>query len=236
LSSPTCTHLTLCISLQTILERGVKITVVGSLTDQVVPLYSALFAGVSHPGILRAVYIDSAAYRTSDFLANLVVFAMRLRNAGLSDHDLVYHISEALAGALNGVGHSKIYEEIEVFKIAVRYHFETTLMKESPTRLIISALLPMNTSPSHLAPLSTASSVPMSMSFNPTERRNPYLLTWSLRGIVEDAMVRELFGNELTVLREAFEIWKPTTKVLKDVKLKMEGIRMLPRAKKDGKL
>jgi len=83
---------------------------------QVVPLYSALFSGVNHPGILRAVYIDSDAFRTSDFLANLVVFSARLRNAGLSDHDLVYHISEALAGALTGVGHSKIYEEEEVFK------------------------------------------------------------------------------------------------------------------------
>lgn len=49
-------------------------------------------------------------------------------------------------------------------------------------------------------------------------------------------MVRELFGKELTVLREAFEIWKPATKVLKEVKLKLEGIRMLPRAKKEGKL
>ena len=83
---------------------------------QVVPLYSALFSGVTHPSILRAVYIDSAAFRTSDFLANLVVFASRLRNAGLTDHDLVYHVSEALAGALTGVGHSKIYEEEEVFK------------------------------------------------------------------------------------------------------------------------
>lgn len=32
------------------------------------------------------------------------------------------------------------------------------------------------------------------------------------------------------------QTWKPVTKVLKDVKLKLEGIRMLPRAKKEGKL
>lgn len=86
-----------CCSLRTILASGVKITTVGSINDQVVPLYSALFSGVSHPGILRAVYIDSDAFRTSDFLANLVVFAARLRNAGLKDHDLVEHVSEALA-------------------------------------------------------------------------------------------------------------------------------------------
>lgn len=119
-------------SLRIILSHGMKITTVGSINDQVrsprsaapssltnlsqvVPLYSALFSGINHPSILRAVYIDSAAFRTSDFLANLVVFAARLRNAGLQDHDLTYHLSEALAGALTGVGHSKIYEEEEVF-------------------------------------------------------------------------------------------------------------------------
>ena len=121
-------------SLRTVFSHGVKVTAIGSINDQVrpsppsfapradilqrekvVPLYSALFAGISHPSLLRAVYIDSAAFRTSDFLVNLVVFATRLRNAGLSDHDLLYHISEALAGALTGVGHSKLYEEGDVF-------------------------------------------------------------------------------------------------------------------------
>ena len=122
-------------SLRTILAHGVKITAIGSINDQVrlsshsprliadstfskkvVPLYSALFAGISHPGLLRAVYIDSAAFRTSDFLVNLVVFACRLKNAGSNDHDLLFHLSEALAGALTGVGHSKLYEETDVFE------------------------------------------------------------------------------------------------------------------------
>ncbi|KAK4058530.1 hypothetical protein OIO90_000692 [Microbotryomycetes sp. JL221] len=159
-------------SMRIILSAGIKMTVVGSINDQVVPLYSALFSGISHPGILRAVYIDSQAFRTSDFLANLVVFSARLRNAGLKDHDLLYHVSEALAGALTGVGHSKIYDEEEVF---------------------------------------------------------------ALRGLIEDSAIRELFDEELHALREAYETWRPATKALKEVKLKLEGIRMLPRPK-DGKL
>jgi hypothetical protein len=44
------------------------------------------------------------------------------------------------------------------------------------------------------------------MSFNPRDRRNPYLLTWALRGIIEDPQVRELFSNELIALREAYEV------------------------------
>lgn len=108
-----------------------------------------------------------------------------------------------------------------LFSLAVRYHFETTLLSESPTWLS-----------------SSVPSEPIDIEFKPRERRNPYILTWTLRGIVEDPQVRELFGNELTALREAFETWKPTTKVLKECKLKLEGIRMLPRANnaKEGKL
>ncbi|GAA5909464.1 uncharacterized protein JCM6883_003953 [Sporobolomyces salmoneus] len=199
-------------SLRVILNSGIKVTVVGSLNDQVVPLYSALFSGVSHPAIVRAAFIDSDAFQESDFLANLVVFSTRLRNAGLSDHDLVYHLSEALAGALTGVGHSKIYEEEAVFNLAVRHQFETTLLVEAPTHLDIHAQAP-----------------PLQMSFQPRDRRNPYLLTWALRGITEDPHVRQLFGNELKALGEAYETWKPQTKILKDCKLKLEGIRMITR-------
>ncbi|GAA5906702.1 hypothetical protein JCM8208_006359 [Rhodotorula glutinis] len=205
-------------SLRIILNAGVKVTSVGSINDQVVPLYSALFSGIDHPGIVRAVFIDSDAFRTSDFLANLVVFSARLRNAGLSDHDLVYHVSEALAGALTGVGHSRIYEEADVYRLAVRYHFETTSLVEPPTSLDVSVAGP-----------------PLSIAWNPRDRRNPYLLTWAMRGIVEDRQVRELFGNELAALREAYETWRPQTKVLKDVKLKLEGIRLMT-PQRSGKL
>lgn len=69
-------------------------------------------------------------------------------------------------------------------------------------------------------------------------------------GIVEDPRIQELFSEELLALREAFEVrrctvhclsracltslrppqtWRPSTKVLKDTKLKLEGIRMLAR-------
>ncbi|GAA5911159.1 hypothetical protein JCM6882_006593 [Rhodosporidiobolus microsporus] len=204
-------------SLRVILNAGIKVTAIGSLNDQVVPLYSALFSGVDHPSIIRAIFIDSDAFLTSDFLANLTVFSARLRNAGLSDHDLIYHISEALAGALTGVGHSKIYEENAVFNLAVRYHFETTLLTDPPTHLDTQATPP-----------------PVALSFNPRDRRNPYLATWALRGIIEDPQVRQLFSKELVALQEAYETWKPQTKVLKDVKLKLEGIRML--APRTGKL
>ena len=112
-------------SLQHILNAGVKILFVASLNDQVVPLYSALFSSLSHPNILRTIFIDSSVFETSaDFMTNLVshffrkgnikliiwvsqvVFSTRLRNAGVNCHGLDFHLSEALMGSLVGVGHS----------------------------------------------------------------------------------------------------------------------------------
>jgi hypothetical protein len=89
------------------LNAGVKALFVASLNDQVVPLYSALFSSLSHPSMLRAIFIDSQVFDSgADFMTNLVVFSTRLRNAGLSSHGLDFHLSEALAGALTGLGHS----------------------------------------------------------------------------------------------------------------------------------
>lgn len=60
-------------SMQYILNAGVKVLFVASLNDQVVPLYSALFSSLSHPNILRAIFIDAQAFETSaDFMTNLV--------------------------------------------------------------------------------------------------------------------------------------------------------------------
>ena len=49
--------------------------------------------------------------RSTDFLSNLLVLLLRILNSGLSDSGLLAHLSEAVAGSLNGVGHSTAYEE-----------------------------------------------------------------------------------------------------------------------------
>ena len=107
---------------------------VASMNDQVVPIYSGLFTAVSHPHILRALYIDGDAYQyvyhrnertlflmsirscsSSDFLSNLLVLLIRIMNSGLSDSGLLAHLSEATAGTLSGVGHSTAYEELATY-------------------------------------------------------------------------------------------------------------------------
>lgn len=52
-----------------------------------------------------------------------------------------------------------------VGRLAVRYHFETTGLGDAPTHL--HAQTPLGE---------------LAMTFAPKDRRNPYLLTWALRG------------------------------------------------------
>ena len=49
--------------------------------------------------------------RSSDFLSNLLVLLLKLRNAQVDDNGLLMHLSEATAGSLSGVGHSAAYED-----------------------------------------------------------------------------------------------------------------------------
>ena len=54
---------------------------------------------------------------------------------------------------------------------------------------------------------------------------NPYFLPWSLRGMLEESVVRGQLAPECAQLLEQFENWKPVSKALKDVKFRLEGIR-----------
>lgn len=170
-------------SMQHVLDAGVKVLLVASLNDQVVPLYSGLFSSISHPLLLRTIFIDSQAFETSaDFMTNLVVFSTKLRNAGISPHGLDFHLSEALAGSLMGVGHSTVYKESIVYKYAVRYLFETS-----------GIMQPYDTKSSDPAPPHFDVEA-----FDPRIPTNPYFLPWALRGIIDDEQIRANFESELS--------------------------------------
>lgn len=211
-------------SLNYILHQGVKMVLVGSLQDQVVPLYSALLSAISHPNILRAVYIDKHLYSENNFLISLVIFALRLRNAGLSDHGLFTNISEVLAGSLYALegGHSTIYEEIDVYMTAIRYLFDTppfgqrarSLWHGSHSTNEFGEIL------HHDAHMET---------FQAKLRPNPFYLPWILRGIFDDPAIKEnmeLF-KELKHLRDLFLQWEPTDARLKEIKFRLEPLKDL---------
>lgn len=68
--------------------------------------------------------------------------------------------------------------------------------------------------------------VPLRVSpFELAANSNPYFLPWSLRGMLEETVVRTRLSGECAELLDQFENWKPTSKTLKDVKFRLEGIR-----------
>ncbi|KAI8063682.1 uncharacterized protein B0P05DRAFT_555252 [Gilbertella persicaria] len=196
------------------LQHHVKVVLVGSMQDQVVPLYSAIMSGMSHPNILRAVYIDS--HLEDDFLVRLIVFCIRLLNMGLSDHGFLIYISEVLAGnvyALEG-GHSTIYEALDVFLLPLHYVFETKQVHVKART---------ETQKQRAIHQVEASMDP----FHATTRLNPYHLPWAMRGIWDDPRIIQhaILSKELEQLQYLFEHWYPTTAKLKEIKFRLEPLK-----------
>ena len=184
-------------ALDIVLKAGVRLSLIGSIDDQLVSLESSIFAPISHPHIYRAVSIDSRLH-APNFLSHLVGFVLKLRNLGVQDHGLIRELSSPLAGSLyTGEGHSRIYDDEAVYDLAVSFALETSTLANVA-----------------LARRQPAASV-----------ANPYLLPFAMRGILEEDFVKTQLQEEAQQLLTQFDDWRPTTKVLKDVKFRLEGVR-----------
>ncbi|PMD39164.1 hypothetical protein L207DRAFT_53722 [Hyaloscypha variabilis F] len=185
-------------ALRVAVKYGVRITYCGSIDDQLVSMESSIFSPVNHPYIYRAVFVDGRIH-APDFLSHLVGFALKLRNLGVSDHGLIRELSAPLAGSLyTGEGHSRLYDDEKVYDFSVEYALETTSVADVPLQLK-KYEIPTNS--------------------------NPYVLPWTMRGILEEDFVKTELDTEVTELLKQFDDWKPATKVLKDVKYRLEAVR-----------
>ncbi|CAK7263835.1 hypothetical protein SEPCBS57363_000757 [Sporothrix epigloea] len=185
------------LALKTTLDYGVRVTFVGSIDDQVVPLESAIYSPVHHPYVYRAVFVDGRIY-APDFIAHLVGFACKLRNLGVSDHGLIRELSVPLAGSLySGEGHSRLYDEPQVYDLAVSHCLETASIAKTACKIKHGSLT------------------------NP----NPYHLPWIMRGLLEEDFVKTELHDETAELVKQYDEWKPVTKPLKDVKYRLEAVR-----------
>jgi hypothetical protein len=54
---------------------------------------------------------------------------------------------------------------------------------------------------------------------------NPFYLPWAVRGMLEEELVKREMMDEVRELVAEFEEWKPTSKVLKDVKWRLEAVK-----------
>ncbi|KAL4931501.1 uncharacterized protein BDV17DRAFT_238622 [Aspergillus undulatus] len=185
-------------ALRACIDFGVRISYIGSIDDQLVSLESSLFSPVSHPYIYRAAFVDGRVHAPS-FVSHLVGFALKLRNLGISDHGLIRELSSPLAGSLyTGDGHSRLYDDDAVYRLAIEFALETSPVSNAPLYIKRD---------------------------HPPPATNPYILPFAMRGLLEEEYVRHELYNETMELLKQFDDWKPTSKVLKDVKFRLEGIR-----------
>lgn len=217
-------------ALEETLRYGVRILYVGSIDDQLVSLESSTFSNISHPYIYRAVFVDGRIH-APDFITHLVGFALKLRNLGLPDHGLIRELSPALAGSLyGGEGHSRIYEDAQIYSLAVSHALETTSLpiSSAPQRPTTSGMgVPGLKFPSSEAKLKHD---PYSLKVESYEglgsgNQNPYFLPWAMRGLLEEEFVKKELGREVEDLLALFEDWKPNGKLLRDVRYRLEGVK-----------
>ncbi|GAC99108.1 putative protein of unknown function [Pseudozyma hubeiensis SY62] len=225
-------------ALKIVLDAGTKCVYVGSTDDNVVPIYSALNSSNNHPSILRALYIDGQAFPKVDFLTNLLVLCVAVRNAGLSDHNLLTLLSASVAGSLyGGLGHSKVYEEKAVYDLATRYLFEVTHPLNEPTFVPGPPGISTNSSASgagsstarRAAGADEGKAVTLVSEAFEAQRWNPYELPWSLRGLFEDKHVRSLFAEDMLNLLQSYDEWKPDSKskALKDLQWRLAPVKSI---------
>ena len=182
-----------------------------------------------------------------------MAFALKLRNLGISDHGLVRELSAPLAGSIyGGEGHSRIYDDDAVYEQALEFALETTDMDAKAYHKLTSLVSPASlASPNRrnssergvppspkvansirsrgsisasaqpgIAPLFTKYELPPSGT-----NANPYFLPWALRGILEEPAVKRDMQDEVEELIRLFDEWKPTSKVLKDVRFRLEAVK-----------
>ncbi|KAJ3016157.1 hypothetical protein HKX48_004179 [Thoreauomyces humboldtii] len=201
------------IAMRHILSHGVRLVAIGSWYDQVVPLYSAVMHGFNHPNIYRALYVNSQDW-THDFFSHLVVFGLKLRNAGLADHDLIVHLSDIITGNVYGFGtqgHSAIYEEMNTYMLAVAW----AMGNKPPWQIVAAPRAPWT------------SNMMAARSFHAPTRLNPYFLPWIMARLVDDPRVKahETLSVELDDLLKMFELWDPQSKNLKEIRFRLEPLR-----------
>ncbi|CAK7901693.1 hypothetical protein CAAN1_34S00364 [[Candida] anglica] len=243
-------------SIQTIINNNVKICLIGSINDQLVPLYSALSSHTFHPNIYRACYIDHAS-QTPLFIQKLVSMCCQLQNLGFFDNNVIKELSTILAGPLTGNGHSKIYNDGKVYDLGIKFALDTDDVviptpfaseEESIQGLVTSGVGTYGSIENSGDSTKLVKQFPITNQIYIKEYNigkigsNPYLLPWCLRGLLFNIEKNWPNNNKLLTVEsgsdfgkngydeinefyELFENWKPDSKLFKELKYRLNGIR-----------
>lgn len=145
---------------------------------------------------------------SSDFLSNLLILLLRLRNAGLDDNGLLAHLSEATAGSLSGVGHSTAYEDIQTYRYVLIGIFSATVSDISPSLAVRYLFETSDMTPEGYVATKERPQLRVE-SFQAKTARNDYEIPWALREVI--ANESGLFEEEWQQLARAFSEWHPKT-------------------------
>ncbi|KAG7194569.1 uncharacterized protein KQ657_004240 [Scheffersomyces spartinae] len=218
--------------IQIIVNSNVKICLVGSINDQLVPLYSALALHVFHPNIYRACYVDHAS-QTPLFIQKVVSLCCQMQNLGYFDNNVIKELSTTLAGPLTGGGHSKIYNDGKVYDLGIKFCLDTD-------DIVIPSITADNNTDITRIPINNQVYY---KEYNISKLgTNPYMLPWCLRGFlfnveknwpdntkalsVSNGHSMGWTGyDEVQLLFTLFETWKPDSKAYKELKFKLNGFR-----------
>lgn len=199
-------------SLDTILQTGVNITCVASWMDQVVPFYSACLLGIEHPNIWRACHVDPAKLEGSEFVADLLQLGLKIKNVspGLGEpetHMILAQVSDFISGSIyRDAAHSAAYRHVGSFRTALEWMHRGRSTRGVPLKVV-----------DHIR----------NRPLQPVV--NPYYLPWLLRGWLRNRELIEhpLLKDDFAQLTERYTQWKPTSKLMKEVKFKLEPLILL---------
>ncbi|KAF2161406.1 hypothetical protein M409DRAFT_69764 [Zasmidium cellare ATCC 36951] len=246
-------------SLDICLRQGVRVTFCGSIDDQLVSLESSLHAPLTHPYVNRIVFIDGRLHTSNFLSHLIVFAVklrnLCVSDHGLL-REISAPVAGSLVG---GEGHSRVYDDPAVYQTAVEFALESTEISPAlyipptnadekrksmeaatqrraslggfPTNMNAAnhmrrgSLSSLSLAPPGIGPSIAAYEAPGAMGVD----KNPFVLPWAVRGMLEEDIVRRdaKMQEEVKELVKEFESWRPNSKVLKDVRWRLEGVRSM---------
>lgn len=230
-------------ALREILAYGARITYIGSIDDQLVPLevsipvplaasrrmlpranltlQSAVHSPLHHPYIYRAVFIDGRIHAPDLYVPPSLPCPSFSANTAPS---IAHLIGFALKLRNLGISDHGLVRELSSPLAGSLYtgeghsriYFDSQVYDLAITHTLETTDVPRNTEPEIRRPASGVVGV---------ANANPYHLPWIMRGLLEEDRVKTELSDETAALLRKYDDWNPVTAKLKEVKYKLEAIR-----------
>lgn len=185
--------------------RNLGVSDHGLIREISAPLAGSIVGGEGH----SRVYDDPAVYRTA------IEFA-------LESTDVSPPIFAALQ-ATTGDEQRKSMEDAACRRSSLAGYPSNMIAANHMRR---GSLGSMSLAPPGIAPVVAPYEAPGAVG---SAEKNPFVLPWAVRGIFEERLVKSdsKLQAEVKELVQEFEEWRPTSKILKDVRWRLEGVRSM---------